>query len=201
MKKRSLAKETEYYLHGVICHEGKTYKGGHYFCFLLEMYNDQIHYHLLDDDSHDTVSEEAFKKSVEADGYIYLYSKEKFGTYNLQPYTEHETGFCSLKNDVTHFFRVRQPPRSKKKSRDSEVGTRENLCSQYMTLSNRPATRMRKTQILYNEKNKKQKLIKTPLQKSSSNHVTDTMIDHKGEIYHFHSFRQMHQLFLNKRSF
>ena len=187
-----LSKETEYHLHGVICHEGVSYKVGHYFCYLLEMFNDQVCNHLLNDHEHESVTEASFKKDVEAKGYIYLYSTDKVGTYNSQPYSGHDLGICSLKDDMSRFFRSRQPNRNVKAKRDSEGGTNNKQFTEYLrTASSLPATRKRKNKTTNNVDNKKPKLNNNQLKKSSCK-MSDKKSIAPGKMCVFHLFKHIY---------
>jgi hypothetical protein len=155
------------------------------------MFNDQVCYHLLNDHEHESVTEASFKKDVEANGYIYLYSTDKVGTYNSQPYSGHDLGFCSLKEDMSRFFRSRQPKRNVKAKRDSEGGTNNKQFTDYLTASSLPATRKRKNKTTNNVDNKKPKLNKNPLKKSSCK-MSDKKSIVPGKMCLFHLFKHIH---------
>ena len=124
---RSLKTTTSYHLIGVVCHIGTRYNNGHYHCYIPEVVNGKKYYHLLNDKEHTLISKEEFEYRTSANGYIFLYSTNPVGTFNMDPYSGHTTIFNSLRKKFHHNFRQTTKRRAVKPVRTSEIGIKKFL--------------------------------------------------------------------------
>ena len=106
-----------YNLRSIICHNGRTYKDGHYkTVFVEEMVdNDNIFYHELNDDKHYSLSPRQFSNLSEIEGYIYHYSQRTSGNLSINNYKD-QLVMGNLTSDLTKSCKLhwRQKPAERK---------------------------------------------------------------------------------------
>ena len=88
---------------------------------------------MLNDSSHQAITEAVFSKEVTKSAYIYLYSREAPPSFGQDPYSNIPTDMSHLANvfrkEVNHSERSKNPLRAVKKGRESDAFLRNDQVS------------------------------------------------------------------------